>query len=196
MSRFKPFARPALPGPAWPWWAAVAALLAATSLAQGLTPHWRAQAVQDALSQRQLDRAAVASRTTLAAAAPPSAAERLASALPAADQAPQRLTELLALAQAPGLTVHGIRQTWGSPGTGDAAGLRQLQVTLLLQGPYDALRALVANALQRDPALVLDSLHLEAAATTDRAAGGVGAAGLRAEMQWSLLMRAADGRTP
>lgn len=196
MSRLVPFTRPALPGPAWPWWAAVCALLAATGLAQGLTPHWQAQAAQDALLQRQLDRSAVASRTTLAAAAPPSDAERLASALPAADQTPQRLAELLALAQAPGLTVHGIRQTWGSPGTGDAAGLRQLQVTLLLQGPYDALRALVAKALQRDAALALDSLHLEATAATDRPANGGGAAGLRAEMQWSLLMRASSGTAP
>ena len=192
MTRPQPNARPRLPGPAGPWWAALAALLAATALAQGLAPHWLAQATDADRSQRQLDRSAAASRPALAAAELSSDAERLASALPAAEQAPRRVADLLALAQAQGLALHSIRQTWGSAGSGDAAGLRQIQVTLLLQGPYASLRTWVAKALQQDPGLALDSLHLEAFATADRPVGGTG---LRAALQWSLLMRA-TGPTP
>lgn len=188
MTRPQATARPALPGPARPWWAALAALLAATALAQALVPHWLAQATQADQLQRQLARSAAADRPPAAPGAGSNDADRLASALPAAEQASQRVADLLAQAQAQGLTLHSIRQTWGSPGTGDAAGLRQLQVTLLLQGPYGALRGLVAKALQQDAGLALDALHLEAAAPSDRPIGG--GTGLRAELQWSLLMRA------
>ena len=191
MTRPQRSARPTLPGPAGPWWAALAALLAATGLAQGLAPHWLAQAEQ---SQRQLDRSAAARRPAQSPAAAVSDAERLASALPAAEQAPQRVADLLGLAQAQGLPLHSIRQTWGSPGTGDAAGLRQLQVTLLLQGPYAALRSWVAKALQQDAGLALDALHLEAEPAADRPVGS--GKGLRAELQWSLLMRGAGPASP
>lgn len=186
-------ARPALPGPALPWWAAVAALLAATGLAQGLTPHWLAQAAQAAQLDRPLLRPL---QGPLQRPPDRSHADRLASALPAAEQAPQRVADLLALAQAQGLTLHGIRQRWGPAGSGDAAGLRQLQVTLLLQGPYDRVRALAAKALQQDAGLALDSLHLEAVAAPDRPVGGPAGAGLRAELQWSLLMRAPGASVP
>ena len=186
-------ARPTLPGPAGPWWAALAALLAATALAQGLAPHWLAQATDADRSQRRLDRSAAASRPVLAAAEVGSDADRLAGALPVAEQAPRRVADLLALAQAQGLALHSIRQSWGSAGSGDAAGLRQLQVTLLLQGPYAGVRTWVAKALQQDPGLALDSLHLEAIATADRP---VGATGLRAALQWSLLMRATGPAPP
>lgn len=194
MTRAQPITRPILPGPAGPWWAALAALLAATGLAQGLAPHWRAQAAQADQWQRQLANSAWSSSPAMAPATAASDADRLASALPAVEQAPRRVADLLALAQAQGLAPQSIRQTWGSPGTGDAAGQRQLQVTVLLQGPYGALRTWVARALQQDAGLALDALHLEVDATTDRPAGS--SKGLRAELQWSLLMRAAGPTAP
>lgn len=193
MTRLKPLTRPTLPGSAVAWWVAVAALLAATGLAHGLTQHWLAQAAQAAQSERQLNRPP---QGQLQRPLDRSDADRLTGALAAAEQTPQRVAELLALAQSLGLTLHGIRQTWGPAGSGDAAGLRQLQVTLLLHGPYSVLRTLVAKALQQDAGLALDTLLLETVAATDRPVGGAAAASLRAELQWSLLMRAPGASAP
>lgn len=176
------------------------ALLAAAGLSLLLVPRWQAdaRAAGQALHQR-------ATRARPVPAAPPPApgpALRLQAALPAADQTPLRVAELLALAQRHDIAVTSSRQ---SPATrldgGPAAAvsvsaaaatspppLAAVPLAWRAQGRYADLRAFVAAALQADAGLVLDQLRLS------RADGR--AALLDADLQWQLLQQGAAEPAP
>lgn len=193
------------------------ALAAAAVLSLLLVPRWQADshAAAQALHQR--------ARSARPAAPPPppvaSPAQRLHAALPAADQTPQRVAALLALARRHDIVVRSARQaiaTGGDGGPGWAAGAqpgsttatpntatppatagastRPLPVSAAAlawraQGRYADLRAFVAEALQADTGLVLDQLRLSRADARVEL--------LDADLQWQLLQQAeAPARSP
>jgi len=164
---------------ALPWWAAALSLLAAAGLALGLTPHWQAEAAAADRAGQRLARHAPAA--AVLAAARPGDDQRLLQALATVDAAPQRVADLLALAQHHGLQVDSTRQTWAPPPGRGALPLQRLQLVLVARGPYAALRQFTAEALQHDDTLLLDQLRLARAPAQ--------ATALQAELQWSLLLR-------
>lgn len=153
----------------WPGLAAAALALLSAVLALGAAPQWRAQA-------EAADRDAA--RSARSAAEQPDAAQRddtLLRSLPARGSAPQRLADLLALAELHGVTVARSEQRLArEPGLP----VERLQVSMPVHGRYAELRAFIDAALTADAGLSLDSLRLQ------RATGAGG--GVDAELQWSL----------
>ena len=158
-------AQQALTGPAWParWqrlgparWpllGAAAALLTALLLAAGLAPAWQQDAAQ-AQAQARTQRAQAAQACRAASAAQ---AADWRQQLPTAAALDERLAGLLRAALLAGLSVGSIEQRTVP---GGSAGIERQQLTLALQGRYEALRGLIEQALQADPALVLEHLRL------------------------------------
>lgn len=178
--------RPTLPGR--PIVAGGVSLLLAAVLALGVTPRWQTDQAQADVQRARLARPTPAMR----APAPPvpDATSRLWHALPAADQAPQRLADLTALARQHGVTIDGTRlgRTAAPP---DAITLpaQQLPVAMAAHGPYPAVRRFVAEALQHDDALLLERLRLSRVSPA--------ASEVAVDLQWALLQRApAAGGVP
>lgn len=84
-------------------------------------------------------------------------AERFADSLPLDAGAPEVVARLFAAA-----THAGLRLEQGSYriGTGAAGGPARYQITLPVSGGYPAIRAFLAEALERQPTLALDGLTL------------------------------------
>jgi hypothetical protein len=119
---------------------------------------WHAQA-------QAAEQAAVARRTALAdqrrAAREAKGGADAVTAWPASGQRDARLAHLLQLAQAHQISVRGVNQ---QPERSDAANpVAWNMVTVPVRGNYANLRAFVAEALQDDDALALDSVQLRRA---------------------------------
>jgi hypothetical protein len=174
--------------PAWqrlglPAVGAVAALILAAVLEGVLTPMWHAQAL---VAQE----AAVARRTALAeqrrAAREAKGGTDAGTVWPAAGQRDARLAHLLQLAQAHRISVRGVHQ---QPERGDPANpVAWNLVTMPLRGNYGDVRAFVAEALQDDDALALDSVQLR------RAEGA--RVPVEAELTWSFAQAGKAGVRP
>jgi hypothetical protein len=163
---------------------AALALLAAATLAWGLTPAWQQAADRDQRAA-QADQRRWRQRPPPAAA--PAAAPSWRSGLPAASALDRRFADLLDSALHHGLAVGRSQQQWrdlapGAPASGQPA-VSAVLVSLQVDGSYADLRAWVADALAADPHLALDALRLQRT--------GPGSATLNAELQWALLQRAA-----
>jgi hypothetical protein len=91
----------------------------------------------------------------------------------------RRVERLMQLAAAQGLAA---RRSELRTQASAVSGLQRLRVTMPVTGGYAQVRRFVEQALRDDPALGLDQLRLERADATQRP--------LRAELQWSLWMRA------
>jgi hypothetical protein len=185
-------ARLRAPGPAlgaalraaqgWGWPAALGAALATGGVLASLlvAPAVERTALDvrtqaDAL-RRQAVRQARAAPTPLDDVA---AAQVFRAALPAPARRPARIAAMLRAAERQGVVVRS-GEFRLQP---DAAiGLARYSVTLPVEGRYAAVRAFVAECLQRDPALALDGVRL---ARDEQAAGG-----LRADLRFTLYMRA------
>ena len=87
--------------------------------------------------------------------APPPVA--LADRLPSPSEAPEGVARLFAAATHAGLS---LEQGTYRPAGEQGAGLRRYQITLPVTGDYPAIRAFLAEALERQPGLALDSLAL------------------------------------
>jgi hypothetical protein len=77
--------------------------------------------------------------------------------LPAGAAAPEGVAQLFAAASHAGLSLE--QGSYRPAGNKDAA-LRRYQITLPVSGEYPALRAFLAEALERQPSMALDSLIL------------------------------------
>lgn len=160
---------------AWPLWAGLAALAAATALALGPIPQWQAQAeTRLAELQRMTRLPAPADRAVSA----PTALPRAAPVWPEFTASPRRARALGALAARQGMKVLQVREQL------DAAG--HLQLAQSGQAAYPALRSYVERALAADPALALDRLRLQ---RSDPAGTEV-----TFELQWTLLHQAQSAR--
>lgn len=156
----------------WPGAAAVLALLAALPLAVGLVPHWQAEA--DAAQAR----AHAAARR--ARAQPP--VRDAAPELPSDPQPAERVADLLELALQHGVTIDRTQQRTELEG-----GVPRLRLGTSARGGYAELRAFIAEALRREPALSLDSVQWRRASAQD--------AELQAELQWAIVIAAPGART-
>ena len=159
---------------AWPWWVGTAASVLALALVLGPVAHWEAQA------DAQLSSLARATRPLRAEQVPVLTVPAVTApqALPEATRSPERSARLSQLARRHGVQVQRLHEQW------DGAG--QLQLSLSGHAPYASWRAFTAAALQADPALVLDRLHLQ---RPDAAAPE-----LDADTQWTFLHRGAADR--
>lgn len=172
--------------PGLPVLAGGVSLLLAAVLAVVVTPGWQADQSRAQAQHARSARPPAAQRTLLPPA--PDASAGLWQALPAADQAPQRLTDLTGLARLHGVTIDGTRLGRAAPPP-DATSLpaQQLPVAMAAHGPYPAVRRFVAAALQHDDALLLERLRLSRASPA--------ATEVAVDLQWALLQRApASGR--
>jgi hypothetical protein len=171
------FASWGLPGAAGTALLGAAALLAAWGVPQATQAlHGEERTMQaarsraaQALQQRELGRTQVDPAT------------RWRESFPAATERHRRITNLMALAAALNLQA---RRSEVRSVPEEALGLTRVRVVLPLAGPYAGLRRFVDQALRDDPALSLDLVRLERSDPQ--------AAELRAELHWSLWMRAAD----
>ena len=164
-----------------PWGLSGLALLSAAVLAFGLTPRWQAEVTAADQALQALVRHAAGRPPGPSTPPAPTDDQRLLQALPPLADAPQRVAELLALAQQQGLVVDSTRQTWAAPAARSALPLQRLQLVVSARGPYLGLRRFVAQALQHDPTLVLDQLQLSRPPSRSGELG--------AELHWSLLQR-------
>lgn len=164
-----------LPGAAGTVLVAGGVFLAAVGLPRGRAA---LQADEQALHDARL-RAAQALQRRAAQDVAADPAERFLAAFPAAGERHRRLTNLLALAAGMGLQP---RRSEVRSLPEAELGMTRVRLVLPLSGPYEGLRAYVDQALRDDPALSLDLLRIE---RSDAQAGE-----LRAELQWSLWMRA------
>ncbi|MCY4747043.1 hypothetical protein NYO99_18870 [Pelomonas sp. UHG3] len=157
------------------WPAALAALLTLTAIAGAAWLPAR-QAQLDEQRQALMARRAALAKAPAAAAKTDSRA--LAASLPPDSARQARTAALLALTGELGLP-------WPRSDfryqVDRELGIAQYRVAMQLSGGYGALRGFVAEALQRDPALALDSVRLR------READGT----LKAELAWVLHMQAA-----
>ncbi|MFG6442145.1 hypothetical protein [Roseateles sp. LKC17W] len=157
------------------WPAALAALLTLTAIAGAA---WLPARQAQLNEQRQ----ALTVRRAALAKAPAAAAKTDSRALTASlppDSARQaRTAALLALTDELGLPWPRSEFRYQAD---RELGIAQYRVAMQLSGGYGALRGFVAEALQRDPALALDSVRLR------READGT----LKAEFAWVLHMQAA-----
>lgn len=170
--------------PSLPVLAGAVALGLAAALALLATPRWHADTARADQALRQ--------RANAAAQAPrPAPVEpadlRLAQALPAAAQLPQRISALVQLAQQHGVRLDSVRQSMPLRLGQGAGALAAERVPLRLAGAgdYTAWRRFAAEALQQDDALVLSDLRLSRNGAADRVLAG--------NLQWLLLQRLADG---
>ena len=83
--------------------------------------------------------------------------EALADRLPTDADAPEGVARLFAAAKHAGLS---LEQGSYRPAGDKGAGLRRYQITLPVTGEYPAIRSFLAEALERQPGLALDSLAL------------------------------------
>lgn len=156
-------------------------MAAALALLLGLLPRER-RALHD--DERALHRARVHAAARLAperGAAPADPQTQFLAAFAAPAQRHRRVTNLLSLAA--GMGLQPSRSELRSLDEADLP-LARVRVVLPLTGSYLQLRRYIEQALRDDPALSLDLLRLERADAQADA--------LRAELQWSLWMRAAD----
>jgi hypothetical protein len=154
--------------------AAVAVLLTAAALAgAGWLP--REQTRLDAERQRLAQRRGALQHLPAAAPADPQAFVR---SLPPDSERQARTAALLALSTERGLPWPRSEFRYQSD---RELGIAQYRIAMTLTGPYGAVRAYIAEALQRDPALALEGLRLRRDAT----------GGLKAELAWVLHMQAA-----
>ncbi len=156
---------------AWP--AAAAALLTLLAIAGAL---WlpREQARLDAQRQALAARRTALQRTP---APPPADASAFARSLPPDSQRQARTAALLALTVEQGLPWPRSEFRYQAD---REQGLAQYRITMNLTGRYSALRAFIAEALRRDPALALEALRLRRDSTGD----------IKAELAWVLHMQA------
>ncbi len=167
--------------PNWPTVTGGLALGLAGWLAVAVTPRWQAEQSRAEALQAVAARPAAAVRS--GAASSPDVTTRLWQALPAADQAPQRIAHLTGLARQHGVTIDGTRLgRIAAPADAAALAAQQLPLSMAAHGPYPAVRRFVAEALQHDDALLLDRLRLSRASPT--------AAEVAVDLQWALLQRA------
>jgi hypothetical protein len=154
--------------------AALAALLTGLALTgAGWLP--REQSRLDAERQRLAQRRqALQHRPAVA----PADSQVFAHSLPPASERQARTAALLALSTERGLPWPRSEFRYQ---TDRELGVAQYRVAMTVTAPYSAVRAFVAEALRRDPALALEGLRLR------RDAGGT----LKAELTWVLHMQAA-----
>lgn len=146
----------------WPGAAGLALLLAAGVL-QGL----EVQPLRDAnlAMQQRAERLAKQAR-------PPRENEAarpadLSATLPGAERMPEAVARLFAAANHAGLTLQqGAYRAVGDKAAGEKTasdktnGLARYQISLPVTGNYPAVRAFVAEALEREPSLALDGMRL------------------------------------
>lgn len=158
----------------WQGVGAAVMLVAAAGLHLGVVRPMASQVEREALAQQ-----AELAQASAARAGPASGAEkgaRLAAELPASRTLQDRTADLLELTQAQGLVPVGdvvISGDERAPGT-----LARWRVRQEVKGRYTAIRTTLAMALQRDPALSLDSMRL--------VRDSQDAAEMTAELNWSL----------
>ena len=174
--------RPTLPGR--PIVAGGVSLALAAVLALAVTPRWQADQAHAAAQRAMLARPTSAVRAPAPPA--PDATSRLWQALPAADQAPQRIADLTGLARQHGVTIDGTRLgRAAAPPDAGTLPAQQLPVAMVAHGPYPAVRRFVAEALQHDDALLLERLRLSRVSPA--------ASEVAVDLQWALLQRAPSG---
>jgi hypothetical protein len=169
--------------PTWPVVAGGVGLVLAVVLAVGVTPRWQADQARAEAAARRAALARPAAALRAPAPPLPDATIRLWQALPAADQAPQRIADLTRLARQHGVTIDGSRLgRTAAPPDASALPVQQLPVAMAAHGPYLAVRRFVAEALQHDDALLLERLRISRASAA--------AAEVAVDLQWALLQRA------
>ncbi len=106
----------------------------------------------------------------------------LSATLPGAERMPDAVTRLFTAAQHAGLTLQqGSYRTVGDKPAGDQShALARYQINLPITGDYPAVRAFVAEALEREPSLALDGMRL--------ARSGMESAEIDAELRFTLYM--------
>lgn len=149
----------------WPAAFGLLTLLGAALIALLLEPAWQRAASQAAQQQGH--------RLKPAIAAPPADP---ATAWPLRQERESRVRRLVNLASLHGLSLPRI--TLDAPDE-RVSGPHWQRVRMPLRGDYGALRAFLTDALDKDPALALQSLQLRAAEPT----------GIEAELVWALGQR-------
>jgi hypothetical protein len=86
----------------------------------------------------------------------------LSATLPGAERMPEAVARLFAAAKHAGLTLQqGAYRAVGDKAGGEkSSGLSRYQISLPVTGDYPAVRAFVAEALEREPGLALDGMRL------------------------------------
>lgn len=134
-----------------------------------------AAAVTQRADARRLATGSRAARGAMSSAPPP--LDRL---LPEAGQRHLHLAALLDAARAHGLTAPRTEGRWLPE-----AQVARYEIAMPVQGEYTQIRSFIADALQADPVLSLDALHLH---RTDADAPRVDA-----DLRWSVHLRAENG---
>lgn len=113
--------------------------------------------------------------------APPVQVKDWREDLPSDHQAYGRLTRLFQAAEAAGLALdEGSYRTQFERAAKDQAGLGRLVISLPVSGDYSAVRGFLAQALNQDPAVALESLRLSREA--------MGETELMAELRFALYL--------
>lgn len=157
LSRLQDWLRYALARLGWPG-AAGLALLAAAWLAHGLeVAPMRAAGMEMAQRAEHLAKQARPPRETEATL--PAA---LSATLPGAERMPEAIAHLFSAAKHAGLTLQqgAYRAVGEKSGGPQPNGLVRYQISLPVAGEYPAVRAFVAEALEREPSLALDGMRL------------------------------------
>lgn len=161
----------------WPG-AAGLALLAAAWLLHGLEVE-PMQAASLAMEQRAEH---LAKRARPARASESTQLAALSATLPGAERMPEAIAHLFSAATHAGLTLQqgAYRAVGEKSGSLQPNSLVRYQISLPVNGDYPAVRAFVAEALEREPSLALDAIRL----TRER----MGAGEIDAELRFTLYL--------
>ncbi len=141
----------------WPGSVGLALLLAA-----GLLHGLEVRPMRDANLNLQQRAAGLAKQVRPARATEAAKPADLSVTLPGTERMPEAVARLFAAARHAGLTLQqgAYRSVGEKPAGQNPNGLLRYQISLPVTGEYPAVRAFVAEALEREPSLALDGMRL------------------------------------